>query len=79
MLQRAMKLSSDELFEANNESEAEFEKMLINLQSILESMSLDSELTSKASFDSSNIKQQSIEIVKINKQREELLFRRSKH
>jgi hypothetical protein len=45
--------------------------MLINLQSILESMSLDSELTSKARV---LIRQNiMLEIVKINKQREELL------
>lgn len=78
MLQRAMKLSSDELFEANKKLRDEAESLKDvnkNLQSILESMSLDPELTSKnESFDSSEyIKQQSIEIVKINKQREELL------
>lgn len=78
MLQRAMKLSSDELFEANQRLRDEAESLKDvnkNLQSILESMSLDPELTSKnENFDSSEyIKQQSIEIIKINKQREELL------
>jgi hypothetical protein len=46
-----------------------------NLQSILDSMSLGQGfVTTNEIFDSSEyIKQQSIEIVKINKQREELL------
>lgn len=78
MLQRAMKISSDELFDANQKLRDEAESLKEvnkNLQNILESMSLDPELTSlKDNFDSSDyIKQQSIEIVKINKQREELL------
>ena len=79
MLQRAMKISSDELFEANKKlrDEAESLKELNkNLQSILDSMSLGQGFaTTNEIFDSSEyIKQQSIEIVKINKQREELLF-----
>ena len=79
MLQRAMKISSDELFEANKKlrDEAESLKELNkNLQSILDSMSLGQGfVTTNEIFDSSEyIKQQSIEIVKINKQREELLF-----
>ncbi|AWG20464.1 two-component sensor histidine kinase [Flavobacterium faecale] len=79
MLQRAMKISSDELFEANQRLRDEAESLKDvnkNLQVILDSMSLDSELTSKMDdFDSTEyIKQQSMEIVKINKQREELLF-----
>lgn len=78
MLQRAMKISSDELFDANQKLRDEAESLKEvnrNLQNILESMSLDPELTSKEEgFDSSDyIKQQSIEIVKINKQREDLL------
>jgi light-regulated signal transduction histidine kinase (bacteriophytochrome) len=79
MLQRAMKISSDELFEANKKlrDEAESLKDLNkNLQSILDSMSLGQGfVTTNEIFDSSEyIKQQSIEIVKINNQREELLF-----
>lgn len=79
MLQRAMKISSDELFEANQKlrDEAKSLKGLNkNLQSILDSMSLGEVFASNTEvFDSSEyIKQQSIEIVKINKQREELLF-----
>lgn len=78
MLQRAMKISSDELFDANQKLRDEAESLKDvnrNLHKILESMSLDPELTSKEEgFDSSDyIKQQSIEIVKINKQREDLL------
>lgn len=79
MLQHAMKISSDELFEANQRLRDEAESLKEvneNLHSILESMSLDPEqISENESFDSSvYIKQQSIEIIKINKQREELLF-----
>lgn len=78
MLQRAMKISSDELFDANQKLRDEAESLKEvnkNLQNILESMSLDPELTLvEENFDSSDyIKKQSIEIVRINKQREELL------
>ncbi|WP_158728407.1 MULTISPECIES: ATP-binding protein [unclassified Flavobacterium] len=78
MLQRAMKISSDELFEANQKLRDEaksLKELNKNLQSILNSMSVGQEfMTNTAVFDSSEyIKQQSIEIVKINKQREELL------
>ncbi|MCG9791624.1 sensor histidine kinase [Flavobacterium algicola] len=78
MLQRAMKISSDELFEANQKLRDEAEGLKDvnkNLQSILNSMSLDANLAlDKDNFDSSDyIKQQSIEIVKISRQREELL------
>ena len=79
LLQRAMKISSDELFAANQKLRDEAESLKEvnrNLEFILKSMSLDGIIASKMdSFDSSEyIKQQSIEIVKINKQREELLL-----
>lgn len=79
LLQRAMRISSDELFAANQKLRDEAESLKEinkNLEFILNSMSLDTEITSKVdSFNSSDyIKQQSIEIVKINKQREELLI-----
>lgn len=78
LLQRAMRISSDELFEANQKLRDEAESLKEinrNLEFILNSMNLETEITSKVdSFNSSDyIKQQSIEIVKINKQREELL------
>jgi len=78
LLQRAMKISSDELFEANQKLRDEAESLKEvnkNLEFILNSMSLDESIASKSnSFNSSEyIKEQSIEIVKINKQREELL------
>lgn len=79
LLQRAMKISSDELFAANQKLRDEAESLKEvnkNLEFILKSMSLDVGIT--ATFDSFNtsdyIKQQSIEIVNINKQREELLL-----
>lgn len=79
MLQRAMKISSDELFEANQKLREEAESLKEvnkNLEFILNSMSLDEGTLAKTTdFNSSAyIKQQSIEIVKINKQREELLL-----
>lgn len=79
MLQRAMKISSDELFEANQKLREEAESLKEvnkNLEFILNSMGLDEGTLTKATdFNSSAyIKQQSIEIVKINKQREELLL-----
>lgn len=79
LLQRAMKISSDELFEANQKLRDEAESLKEvnkNLQFILNSMSLDESIASKSdSFNSSYyIKEQSIEIIKINKQREELLL-----
>ncbi|WP_418262012.1 sensor histidine kinase [Flavobacterium faecale] len=78
MLQRAMRISSDELFEANKKLRDEAESLKEvnkNLQFILDSMNLDSKMNQKSEdFDSHEyIKQQSIEIVKINRQREELL------
>ena len=78
MLQRAMKISSDELFEANQKLRDEAESLKDinkNLQTILDSMKFDVEFSAKTeNFDSSDyIKKQSLEIIKINKQREELL------
>lgn len=79
LLQRAMKISSDELFAANqklrNEAES-LKEVNKNLEFILKSMSLDVGITSNVdSFNSSDyIKQQSIEIIRINKQREELFI-----
>ncbi|UQD55844.1 ATP-binding protein [Flavobacterium sp. K5-23] len=79
LLQRAMKISSDELFEANKKLRDEAESLKEvnkNLEFILNSMSLDVEITSNAdSFNSADyIQQQSVEIVKISRQREELLL-----
>ncbi len=79
LLQRAMKISSDELFEANKKLRAEAESLKDvnkNLEFVLNSMNLDVELTKKTeNFDSTEyIKQQSLEIVKINRQRQELLI-----
>lgn len=79
MLQRAMKISSDELFSANKKLREEAKSLKDlnkNLQTILHSMSVGHEpLPNQEAFDSSKyIKDQAIEIVKINKQREELLL-----
>lgn len=79
LLQRAMKISSDELFAANQKLRDEAESLKEvnrNLEFILKSMNLEGEIVSNVgSFNSSDyIKEQSIEIVKINKQREELLL-----
>lgn len=78
MLQRAMKISSDELYEANQKLREEAEglkEINKNLQSIMNSMNLDNKFM--ANSDKLNsadyIKEQSLEIVKINLQREELL------
>jgi signal transduction histidine kinase len=79
LLQRAMKISSDELFEANQKLREEADSLKEvnkNLEFILSSMSIDMGITSKEGlFNSTDyIKHQSLEIVKINGQREELLF-----
>jgi len=78
MLQRAMKISSDELYEANQKLREEAEDLKDinrNLEAILKSMNLDaSKFSNTDSLKSSEfIKQQAVEIIKINKQREELL------
>lgn len=79
MLQRAMKISSDELFEANKKLRDEAESLKEvnkNLEFILHSMNLDDSVAAKSnSFNSSEyIREQSMEIVRINRQREELLL-----
>ncbi len=78
MLQRAMKISSDELYAANQKLREEAESLKDinrNLQSILNSMNLDATKFSNTDTlkSSEYIKQQAVEIIKINKQREELL------
>lgn len=78
MLQRAMKISSDELYAANQKLREEAEglkEINRNLESILNSMNLDvSKFSNTNTLKSSEyIKQQAVEIIKINKQREELL------
>lgn len=78
LLQRAMKISSDELFRANQKLRDEAESLKEinkNLEFILQSMSLDvAQIDTAGSFNSTEyIKKQSIEILKINKQREELV------
>jgi signal transduction histidine kinase len=79
MLQRAMKISSDELYEANQKLREEAKSLKEingNLESILNSMNLESTSISDPSTlkSSEYIKKQAIEIIKINKQREELLI-----
>ena len=78
MFQRAMKISSDELFEANKKLREEansLKEINSNLTEILNSMNLDAEkLGNEKDFNQSDfLKKQSIEIVTMNKQREELL------
>lgn len=78
ILQHSMKISSDELYEANQKLRDEADSLKEinkNLEFILNSMNLDSNNNqSLIDFNTSDyIKQQTIEIIKINKQREELL------
>jgi signal transduction histidine kinase len=78
LLQRAMKISSDELFDANQKLRAEAESLKDvnkNLEFILNSMNLEMNINTNAHNlnPSEYIKQQSIVIVDINKQREQLL------
>lgn len=79
ILQHSMKISSDELYEANQKLRDEADSLKEinkNLEFILNSMNLDSN-TNQSIIDlntSDYIKQQTIEIIKINKQREELLY-----
>lgn len=82
MLQRAMRISSEELFEANQRLRREADSLKeinSNLEFILSSMNMDNdtEATDKTrdnNYDPSDyIKQQSIQIIKINEQREQLL------
>jgi len=77
MLQRAIKLSSDELYEANHKLREEaksLKEINKNLEFILASMNLNNNPEELAEFDAiEHMKQQSAEIIKINGQREELL------
>ncbi len=78
MLQRAMKISSDELYIANQKLREEAQGLKDinkNLQNILNSMNLENNLiaNTKKMNSAEYIKEQSDEIVRINKQREELL------
>lgn len=78
MLQRAMKISSDELYQANQKLREESEglkEINKNLESILNSMNLDNKLAvnSDKLNSADYIKEQSLEIIRINLQREELL------
>lgn len=79
MLHRAIKISSDELYDANQKLREESEGLKDinrNLESILNSMNLDATKISNTDTlkSSEYIKQQAVEIIKINKQREELLI-----
>ncbi len=75
MLQRAIKLSSDELFEANQKLREEaksLKEINSNLEFMLSTMKVDTSIATD--FTSIEyIKQQSAEIVRINEQREDLL------
>lgn len=77
MLQRAMKISSEELFEANQRLRDEADSLKEinrNLEFILSSMNMDNEAPAEGNYDPSDyIKQQSIQLIKINEQREKLL------
>lgn len=79
ILQHSMKISSDELYEANQKLRDEADSLKEinkNLEFILNSMNLDSN-SNQSIIDlntSDYIKRQTIEIIKINKQREELLY-----
>lgn len=79
ILQHSIKISSDELYEANQKLRAEADSLKEinkNLEFILNSMNLDSNaFETLNNFNTSDyIKHQTIEIIKINKQREELLI-----
>lgn len=79
ILQHSMKISSDELYEANQKLRDEADSLKEinkNLEFILNSMNLDSNNNPTLNdFNTSDyIKQQTIEIIKINKQREELVY-----
>ncbi|GEJ34332.1 putative two-component system sensor histidine kinase [Flavobacterium psychrophilum] len=78
MLQRAMKISSDELFLANQKLRDEakgLKEINKNLQNVLNSMNLENNnIDNDDHLNSADyVKQQSDEIIRINKQREELL------
>lgn len=80
MSQRAMKISSDELFEANAKlrEEAESQKRILNtlneLVTTLKINSSDTDVTTKGGIDLIHfINEQATEIILVNRQREELL------
>lgn len=78
MLKRAMKISSDELFLANQKLRDEaqgLKEINKNLQNILNSMNLENNVlaNTKKLNSADYVKEQSLEIIKINKQREDLL------
>jgi light-regulated signal transduction histidine kinase (bacteriophytochrome) len=78
MSQRAMKISSDELFEANKKLREEannLKEINQNLAAILNSMNLDAnKLADEKEFNQTEyLKKQALEIVVINNQREQLL------
>jgi hypothetical protein len=77
MLQRAIKLSSDELYEANQKLRDEatsLKEINKNLEFILNSMNLSNNPDGPNQFNAiEHIQQQSAEIIRINAQREELL------
>ena len=77
MLQRAIKISSDELFDANKKLREEaksLKEINTNLEFILSSMNFPANPVGHEEFNpADHIRQQSEEIVKINAQREELL------
>ena len=78
MSQRAMKISSDELFEANKKLREEansLKEVNQNLSAVLTSMNLDAnKLADEKEFDQAKyLKKQALEIVAINNQREQLL------
>ena len=78
LLQRAMKISSDELFAANKKLREEAQSLKEvnkNLEAILDSMNLAAlKFTNEKDFNPiEQLKNQALEIVNINKQREELL------
>ncbi|KGO87360.1 histidine kinase [Flavobacterium rivuli WB 3.3-2 = DSM 21788] len=77
MLQRAIKLSSDELYEANHKLREEaksLKEINKNLEFILASMNLNNNPDELAEFNAiEHIRQQSEEIIRINAQREDLL------
>ncbi|RDI50369.1 sensor histidine kinase [Flavobacterium glaciei] len=78
MSQRAMRISSDELFEANQklrEEAQDLKEINKNLEDVLNSMNLDvSKVATETNFNTSDfVKKQALEIITINKQREQLL------
>lgn len=78
LLQRAMKISSDELYEANTKLRDEaknLKEVNSNFEKIFKSMNVEiQKYTDLKNFDSATyLKKQSQQIIKINKQREQLL------